>query len=827
MVEPRIINYKDIENFLLNSFVQKQVSLLVGSGITCGDNAYNGKVPMGEEMPNELKRIIKQNQQLSDSDLNKIETENNLQRLSGYFENDKIVSPLVRKEYFRDHFTNVIMDENRKQLFKIDWDYVYSLNIDDGIERNTQFDFPITCNNPIEDEIFGYRKCVIKLHGDINEYLKYKNECIIFSSKEYVKSLSENDPLLSRLKVDCTTKTLLIIGCSLLNEYDLMNLRNLPINEINPNIDNRKILCVTKTPSILELSDYQLYGITDIVVFKNYNEIYDCIYKTWKNSKSIRPDILDDIKNFSINKLTKTELNKDYFYQGKSLVNISNKSIVYPAYFVTREILKNINIDNKIHFIIGNSYSGKSYLLASIYQKFSPNEIYYLDSKNAINDDAFTLLLTKINSIFLFDTNSIDERQLKMLIEKSKELKSNNNTIFVVLNNDDNEIYSFIRYRMNKNIVSDKEIVINHYIENRLTMNETLEINKLLPIAQIPSFLQKNTILDNLIRAEENMDITGRFRNVNLEIENVKQIALLLMFAVKESVSIHEIISFNLDFELYNYINKYPKFFEKIIVPLYEKNSIDNSDVKFIINSKYWLRRELGKFIYSSAENNRKVLEAYEYLIKVIISKNSSKSRIRRMYRNYIYFDIVNNIFITEKKGHMWLIAQIYKQLFQYLGDDYQFLHQYSKCFLKASIVAKEENRKIERIEEAKEKINLAISQVESEIEANDNERLQTSYSHLQYTKASILCTYYHIISSDKRINIETVIENVYIALSNPFNLDDYRNNTVNSKEIRNFIDFIQKKQFSSKPFVLSNKATQQLQEIFTISYGIDKKYKF
>lgn len=827
MIEPSICDYEVVKDFILQSFSQKRISLLVGSGITCGDNAYKGKVPMGEQMPCELKEIIKNSSVLSDEDKIQIEKENSLQKLSVYFENEKIVSSSIRKLYYRDHFTNVKMDATRKKIFDIDWDYVYSLNIDDGIEKNTIFDFPISCNKPVEDEIFGYKKCVIKLHGDITEYLKYKNECIIFSSNEYARSLIENESLLTRLKVDCTTKTLLIVGCSLVNEYDLMSLKNLPINEINPNHENRKIICVTKKPSPLEMSNYQLYGITDIIVFNNFDDIYNTIYETWKESKSIRPDILDDIKNFSMTKLTKTENNKEFFYQGKSLLDMKNKTITYPAYFINRDMLRDISLDRKIHIIRGNSFSGKSYLMASIYQKFSPREMYYLDSKNTINIDAFDLLLKKRSSIFLFDAGSINELQLKTIIEKAEELYNNNNTIFIVLNNDDSEIYSFIRYRMKTLIKPNEDYIVEHIIENKLSENETSEINKSLPIVRIPSFLIKNTILDNLIRAEESMDEQGRFRNFDLEIKTVKQIALLIMFAIKENVSIHEIIAFGLDIELYDYLQKYPKFFEKVSVPLYEKNIVDSSDVKFIINSKYWLCRELGKFIYCTTENNRMVLEAYEYIIKKIITKDNSKARIRRMYRNYIYFDIVNNIFITEKKGHIWLIAQIYMQLFQFLGDDYQFLHQYAKCFLKASLAAKEQSRKIERIKDAKEKINLAISQIEAEMETKDNERLQTSYSHLQYTKASIECTHFHIISPSNIRRLEDVIQCVYIALSNPINLDDYKNNTVNSREIKNFISFLRHKQFSKRPFELSDKANITLQEIFTLAYGVGKKYSY
>lgn len=180
MNKPNICKLEDIKDVLIQSFNRNKIIPLFGSGLTCGCNASNGTVPLGTEMPEAIKELLLKSEQLSPEEKERIKLENNLQQLSTYFEDTNIISASIRKQYYKDHFSNVKLDSLRKKLFQINWSYVYSLNIDDAIETETKYDFPITCNKPVEDEVFGNGRCVIKLHGSITEYLKYKDECIIF-----------------------------------------------------------------------------------------------------------------------------------------------------------------------------------------------------------------------------------------------------------------------------------------------------------------------------------------------------------------------------------------------------------------------------------------------------------------------------------------------------------------------------------------------------------------------------------------------------------------------------------------------------------------------
>lgn len=827
MNKPNICTLEDIKDILKQSFIRKKIIPLVGSGITCGCKAYKGNVPLGSEMPNSIKKILLDSEVLSSNEKENIKKENNLQKLSTYFEDTNIISTSIRKQYYRDHFSNVQMSSLTKKLFQIDWGYVYSLNIDDAIETETKYDVPISCNKPVEDEIFGNGRCVIKLHGSITEYLKYQDECIIFSSNQYARSLLENESLLKRLKTDCSTNTLLIIGCSLSNEFDLMSLKAFPINELSHLVENRKIICVKGKPSTLDLSNYQQYGITDIVVFNDYEDIYNGIYDIWMESQKISSDNMEDIKNLSINKLSIGENNKNYFYQGKSLVDYYNHSINLPAYFIIRENFNDVPLDNKVHIIHGNNYSGKSYFLASLLQKYSTYETYYFESKSQINKEAFDALLKKRNCLIIFDSNSISESQIHEIIEKIESISSRKITIVITLSNDDEDIHAFIRYRIKK-FISDLELIEYHYIKNKLSDSELIDLNSKLPKVGIPVFAPNTTILDNLLKAEDRMNITdGKFSNTSLIITQTKEIMLLIILAIKEEITIYDLLYYGLDKEMYSYLLQYPAFFEKIDVHLYEKDNIDNSDVKFIINSKYWIRRELGKYISESKINKDNVVDAYELIIRKIIARSTNKTRIRRMYKSFIYFDIVNSIFLSEKKGQISLIAYIYKRIYSLLADDYQFLHQYAKCFLRYTVATKDQRYQIERIKEALDKINISLSIVENEMKTKSTDKLITSLAHIQYTKATILCEYSRVIKNDRIVDDNIVIESIYVALQDTSNCEDIKNHTVNTENIFSFVKYIQRKITRGFDNNLTELAKQQFQEIETIIYGLNKKYLF
>lgn len=75
-------------------------------------------------------------------------------------------------------------NDSRKSFFSIEWPYIYSLNIDDAVEGNCQYTGKILPFRNVNEDFYDREKCIIKLHGDIEELLKYNDAYKVFTTQE-------------------------------------------------------------------------------------------------------------------------------------------------------------------------------------------------------------------------------------------------------------------------------------------------------------------------------------------------------------------------------------------------------------------------------------------------------------------------------------------------------------------------------------------------------------------------------------------------------------------------------------------------------------------
>lgn len=68
--------------------------------------------------------------------------------------------------------------------------------ITEPIENSSSFTKVILPNRGLREDILNEEKCVIKLHGDINELVTYETADKIFSTKEYAVSIEKNATIL-------------------------------------------------------------------------------------------------------------------------------------------------------------------------------------------------------------------------------------------------------------------------------------------------------------------------------------------------------------------------------------------------------------------------------------------------------------------------------------------------------------------------------------------------------------------------------------------------------------------------------------------------------
>ena len=117
--------------------------------------------------------------------------------------------------------------------------------------------------------------------------------------------------------------------------------------------------------------------------------------------------------------------------------------------------------------------------------------------------------------------------------------------------------------------------------------------------------------------------------------------------------------------------------------------------------------------------------KAYKYIVERIVAYHGTELQFSRKYlRNYILFDVMNDIFMQKDSLDIRLLLQVYQGLHTLLATDYQYLHQYAKCYIKCA--KKSRTKKEEQLDYYREGVkhcNLALANVEADLEKNENEK--------------------------------------------------------------------------------------------------------
>ena len=632
-----IVNFSDIYDTFTKNLKRNMVIPIIGSGFTLNSEAKNGKVPSGKDYQ----------EYMIDSLCNKFE-ELNETKGEMYKESFSKIAELYIKQiddidkrnYFVSNFTDVkIQEKNKIDFLKIEWPYIYTLNIDDAIEKNSKFNHTICCNNEnVIESVFDEFNCVIKLHGDVNNLINYGNyNSIIFSSKQYATSLESNKVLLNKLNHDALYQNLLFIGCSLNDEIDILTV--LPDERCE--CVTSRYLCFVGEPTKLESMKYESFGITHIVKFNSYDDIYQRIYKSWVETQKIATDDLDNYKSFIVEQSDDSfETNKSFFLYGKSLVD-KNK-ITLPHFFISREITKNIIADMRkfnLQFVIGSSYSGKTYIFYDIATKIKDQDIFIFETKDRISEKAFTSLLNKKNSIFLFDSNSLTISQIELIMNGLYSLRKNNNKIIIFSLKNNSELFGLIR------LLEDNETISKHNfsikcIDNKFSTTEAKEINSKLTGTGIGIINKSKTILDNILDLSSNNKIStsNKFNKIQLLFDTEKQIATLIILAIEKKVYSSQILKFNILSEIYNQKSRAYPLIDLEETWNFEISASDNSPQKYVVNAEYWLYKQLELFS-ENAEHHKIIVNAFKYIVSKIIETEGKPDILKynkQSYKNHI-----------------------------------------------------------------------------------------------------------------------------------------------------------------------------------------------
>lgn len=768
-----------LEKELLDFMRRQRLIPIIGSGFTAKSKANMGYVPTGSEMKDFMCEKIFES--IGENVTGEFSTV-----ASNY---DRYVDINIRNDYLKKNFINVELDKVKINFLNIDWPYIYSLNIDDAIERASREYKIILANKDFNEEYIKQNKCLFKLHGDATDVLKYKNsDQKIFTKKEYLTSLRKNIFLLDLFKNDYTSKSLLFIGCSLDDEIDL--LESILENTSSIGYKNKIYYLTHEELTKIKLGNLEDFGITDIIKIENinkYNDVYKKIEKIYFESKKTVVNELDKFKNLSvefINKKTRIE-NLPYLFNSNGIFKESGK-ILLPDFFISREDTKNIvdNIDSfPVHIVEGNMVSGKTYCLLDILRRINDRNTYYIPSDITLNNQALENLINTKKCVILFDTNAFTNEQFKYIVNNNYKLKENHTSIIFAINTSNKEIIAEIKME-----IKDNKSVINRLpLDNKFSDKEMKLINKNLSLVDIDDFenkekiVDKKSLLDNIIRLDgiirNKEDIEYEFKMPKLDTISNDYLIIMIILATKEKVTSYDVTIFNLVESIAEFEKTTSPATQFYYVGLYEEQN--HSGYKVVANAKYWLLNTLGEY---SIDHKNEIAEAYKTI--AICLKDRYKQQEKRFFKEmskYIKFDVLNAIFSNNEKkngGSAGLIRRIYEKLHDYLCDDPQYFHQRAKSIYWLSATDKN------KLKEALNFIDKALNDIEATKDIT-NEYTKNSLSHVEYTKALILgrlCTVNNFDNYDLTVNALKCYYKAFTNIRNRAYISDLRRNTYANK---------------------------------------------
>lgn len=758
--------FEQLRQSVIELFSRQALIPIVGAGISYGSPAFRGAVPSGGDMKSHMLSRLIGHKKFTVEEKHKFKNYS-FQKLATLYFSKSIITHEESSQYLRENFFDAKIEDYRQKFFKINWPYIYSLNIDDAIENSTPYTEVILPCRKVKEDAFNKHKCLIKLHGDIREILKYHDAHKVFAGKEYAISMKENAFLLAKLSNDYQNLNIIYVGCSLEEETDLATLDLYKTNIVPIGMANRILFCTVDDVPLSKQIELEEYGITHIVKFESYESIYNELLKAWEESQKVSTCSLDEYANFNIMLIRQNyDSDKSFLLYGRT--PIKKNTIELPSYYIKRSEVKKINDANilrntRLHFIKGRRIAGKTYFLINLFTLFPGWKRYFFGNETKLNDKTFSNIMALQDSLVFFDAGSLSSAQFNELL---KNLHSVHSNFFVVSGKDSSSLDSELIRALQNKTVNESDFKL-YNISSTLDEEELNTINELLPQAYLPPF-KDMSIMDNIISIADDLGKKIKYTMVRLKIENMRDMAYLILLATYKSLTTLNLAEFDLHDTHSKRLSNYSPLIEEVEINRFEKSGEDMSARRIVLNAPAWLYRRLGD-LSTSEENFEFITSAYEFLVQRIIavSRDNPQKR-RKMMRDLIFFETINSIFAKRKHGQRRLIRAIYNKLRDTLANDYDFLHQSAKC----DLWEEDSENKLETFKDAIDKLAIAMGLAENALAKTGSPYVQISIDHMEFTRATALSGYVNLSGYVDAEIICKALASIHTALYSPYNRD-------------------------------------------------------
>lgn len=655
----KVLPYQEGLEQMARLAIRRSLIPVFGAGFTAGCPSACGVVPDANDALSSMRDMVCESSTcpFTYQDL----SEMNFFEISDLF--FEYTSAEKRAEYFEKCYTDVHLYPHQiKFLMDINWPYAYTINVDDGIEKNSDFNVILPYHKFRRPKTS--KKLLYKLHGDASYESKYLDDQnnIVFSQKQYMQAITDesNTDIYDSLLSDYSQQNLVFIGCSLQAEQDLQFIYE---KSKAFKSDTYRIVLRKSEPSLKEQQKLRQHGINEIVLIEDYERFYEDLLQVYSEQLSVSRESLYSYFNPAIISYTdkKTSLS---LLSGNDVFDYQNNRFMKGAFHVLRSPVDAIVKDlekNSYVLLKGRRFSGKTYCLCSIAEYYKTKDIYFFPSTSYVDEDVIQKIFDTVqNSLFLFDSNSISPSVYGLIVDYSSSLKENNNLMVIAANTNDNYLLS----KLSCNVID----LFNTFDDKELKL-----IKKALDSFGLICRRKKQTNIDFLfiLKEKQNIEIALPLETRPQFTQNEKAVLVALCALDK---------LYNSDLVALSFAQRELDLFCKKLSPIVEIVSVGKDEVtrhsskKLVHNSKIALIQLLNDF------DSQDITLSIRKLVRCFKKDYSRK----RLYIEIILFDTINQIFADHPDSKS-LIYNIYTDLQPLLKDDLHYWLQRAKSIYRTT----------------------------------------------------------------------------------------------------------------------------------------------
>lgn len=664
------------EAFLSGLIASNRTVPFIGTGFTRGERAKARAVPDGREWMAIMRQQIGASSKTfkpTDEQLSRYD----FQKLSDVYFRDDIVELQQIKTTLDQHFSGVNISTPSKLAFlSLPWPYIYTLNIDDGIEN------AISGVKVVPYESFAKsstRRYVFKMHGDVFTAIKAESRetlKLIFGKGDYIRSLNKNRPLIDELKADLSESNLFFIGCSLTDEIDILYALS-ERETIQDDSTSKRVYITSSSPEedYDTVSKLKEYNITDVIVC-DYDEFY---LKTTELARQVLEDkspanefeFQPTLESFNTTKYLQYFLQSNWKGGDSSHLSVNRDADTK----INEKISK-----NTITVLTGPRFSGRTSSLYKALRSFKSKKTYFISSESVVSDGDLSHILSLQNSFIVFDSESLSFSQVYTLCRSTERVEAANSKILIAL--DKNDLFA-------TEVLPEKSIIT---LSNRFSSNERKHINNILDTLGVAQLSKTGTILDYIYQVAESSVVANILKTDTLLKTKIDQrvkytasniskseFGLLYILAAKQKVLS---IIYRAILQKSGYtttVDDYISTLVKTWGPFIDKSDTDKSTMtashsSFALtsNSQAWIFYALRSFASAIGIN-----KSAELIVETIAAIKSHKD-----YYDLMMFDVLNAVFSggagTASQSRA-LIGETYKGLSKILSSEPNYWLQRAK----------------------------------------------------------------------------------------------------------------------------------------------------